>query len=148
VPALSSLTRPKLVEKVIHIGDGDQVTIMFDRNRITPAWVASAQTDESESDPFTVPKALAQVIHSWDVTDDDGHPIEPSAETLGLFSVPAQGALLDQILSAAFPSSEEGNGSSNTSSTAATDSTSLPVSLQNGPAPLPSPTLSASPSPT
>jgi hypothetical protein len=148
VPALSNLTRPKLVEKLIHIGDGDQVSITFDRNRITPAWVASAQTSESESDPFTVPKALAQVIHAWDVTDDDGHPIAPDADTLGLFSVPAQGALLDQILSAAFPSSEEGNGSSNTSSTAVTDSTSLPVSPPNGPATLPSPTLSASPSPT
>jgi hypothetical protein len=148
VPALSSLTRPKLVEKLIHIGDGDQVSITFDRNRITPAWVQAAQADERESDPFTVPKALAAVIISWDVTDDDGNVLPTDAETLAMFSVPAQGALLDQIMSAAFPSDAEGKGSSAPLSTPSSVSTEPAVTSPNGPAPSPLPELLASQSPT
>ena len=148
MPALSNLTRQKPVEKLIHIGDGDQVSIVFDRNSITPAWVKSAQADERESDPFTVPKALAAVIISWDVTDDDGNVLPTDADTLAMFSVPAQGALLDQIMSAAFPSDAEGKASSGPPSTPPPDFSEPAATSPNGQATSPSPELLASPSPT
>lgn len=144
---LSHLTRSKPTQVQIDLGEGDYVSITFDRNKVTPHWAREAQKRDDERDVESMPKALAEVILSWDVTDD-GQQLEPTPEKIALLSFPAQSALMGRIMEAAVPSSEEGNGSSDISATPVTPSTEPPASLQNGPQPSPSPEPSASPSPT
>ncbi len=109
MPELSSLTRAKPTQAVIDLGDGDTVTLTFDRNRVTPAWVALASKRDEEQDPLSLPKALADVIDQWDVTNDG--PFPPTAENIAVLSYPAQRTLLEKIMVAAVPSSEEGKAS-------------------------------------
>lgn len=149
MPSIGSLTRQKPVETIIDLGDGDAVAVVFDRNRITPFWVADAQRRENESDALTLPKALADVMISWDVTaDDQGGAFPPTPENIGVLSVSAQGALLEQIMRAAVPSDAEGKASSGTPSIPNTSSLERPALLQNGQPTSPSPSASTSPSPT
>ena len=139
---VSEITRQKPVEAVIDLGDGDTITLQFDRNMVTPAWV-----EEGRKDAF-LSRALAEVILSWDVVNDDGSPYEPTAENLAVFSFDAQSRLLEHIVEAAVPSRAEGNASSAPTSTPPTGSTPLPATPQNGMVTSPSPVLSASPSPS
>lgn len=134
----SHLTRPKPRQVIVDLGEGDSLNVVFNANAITPAWMREVQEHEEATDMQTLPKALAAVILQWDVTEDDGSEFSPTVENIAVLSFPAQNALLTSILKATVPTSEEGNGSSNTSSTVSTDSNSSPENLQNGPAPSPS----------
>jgi len=147
VPELSQLTRQKPTEAVADFGDGDVVKIIFNVNKITPAWLKEAQVRDDSLDPESLPKALLDVIISWDVLDN-GVPTQPSLEILDSFSYPVQNGLLTAILKAAVPSSEEGNDSSAPASSPAPVS-SMPASAStpNG-ATSPSPTPSESLQPT
>lgn len=147
MPELKQLTRAKPTSCEIDLGEGDIVKVTFDRNKITPAWMQSAEKRDNERDVLSLPKALSEVILLWDVTSD-GEPFGHTPENIAQLSYPAQQGLLQRIIEAAVPASEEGNVSSNTSSTPSQSSSSEPASLQNGQAPSPSPTPSASPSPT
>lgn len=141
------LTRSKPTDVSIDLGDGDTITVSFDRNKITPVWMGEAQKRDESQDSLSLPKALAEVILGWDVTND-GVDFPPTPENLAVLSYPAQSELLTHILRSAMPSSEEGNGSTSTSATPAVASTSEPAAPQNGPQPSPSPAPLASPSPT
>lgn len=145
---VSELTRQKPVSATIDLGDGDAIQVTFDRNRVTPAWVTLASKRDEEQDTLSLPKALADVLLSWDVTNDDGSEFAPTAENIAVFSYPAQSDLLTRIMEAAVPSRAEGNASSERSSTPPSDSTPLPLTPPNGLVTSPSPELSASPSPT
>lgn len=144
---IRALTREKPTQAVIDLGDGDTVTVMFDRNRITPVWMEAAKQRDEAQDSASLPKALSEVILSWDVTDGD-QPFPPTAENLGVLSYPAQSSLLLRILEAAVPSSEEGNVSSAPSSSPAATYSEPVLTPPNGPVTSPSPAPSASPSPT
>lgn len=139
---VSDITRQKPVEAVIDLGDGDTITLQFDRNMVTPAWV-----EEGRKDSF-LSRALAEVILSWDVVNDDGSPYQPTPENLAVFSFDAQSRLLEHIVEAAVPSRAEGNVSSAPTSTPPTDFTLPAPTPQNGMVTSPSPELSASPSPS
>lgn len=143
MPALSSLTRQKLTDVVIDLGDGDVVTMKIDRNRVTPAWASRA--DDAEDGVAT---ALAEVIVSWDITDDAGVGLPVTSETLTQLSIGSLRELLSRMLEASVPSRAEGNGSGSSSSTPVTGSDSSPVSHPNGHQPSPLPVPSASPSTT
>lgn len=144
MPELSSLTREKLVDVQIDLGDGDTVTVRFDRNKVTPAWAARASA-AADSDALALPKSLAETIQSWDVTDA-GQPFPPTGENVGVLSFGAQRALLSQILKASVPSDAEGKASSATPPTASSPSTETLATPQNGQAPSLLPAPSASPS--
>lgn len=144
----SHLTRPKPRQVVIDLGDGDTISVVFNSNKITPAWMRDAEQRDNDRDSLSLPKALAEVILSWDVTEDDGSEFPPTAENIAVLSYPAQSELLTSILGAAVPSSAEGNASANISSTPSTDSSNAQESPPNGQAPSPLPEPSASPSPT
>lgn len=146
MPELSSLTRPKPVDVTIDLGDGDSVTVTFDRNRVTPAWVNSMQKN-AEEDALVLSNGLARIILAWDVTDE-GQPFPPTGENLGALSYGAQKALLEQIMGASVPGSAEGKASSVPSSTAPSVSMEPPPTSQNGPVTSPLPVPSASPSQT
>jgi hypothetical protein len=139
---VSDLTRSKPTPFTVDLGDGDSVQGLFDRNKVTPAWVESGRNDQFLSD------ALADVILEWDVTNDDGSPFAISAENMAVFSFDAQARLLEIIVSASVPGRAEGNASANTSDTDAPASTSSPGNLPNGQVTSPSPELLASASPT
>jgi hypothetical protein len=150
MPALSTLTRQKLVERAIHLGDGDVVKVTFDRNKITPSWLMrAAQRETEENDLQSTARALAEVIVSWDITDDAGAMMPPSVETMSLLSIPAQAKLLEQVMLGAVPSDAEGNASSATPDAppSATSAPTQPTS-QNGAVTEPSLSVSASQSPT
>lgn len=129
MPELSSLTRAKPTQAMIDLGDGDTVTLMFDRNRVTPAWVALASKRDEEQDPLSLPKALAEVISEWDVTNEG--PFPPTPENIAVLSYPAQRSLLEKIMVASVPSSEEGNGSGGQQPIRSSVSTPITTS-QNG----------------
>ena len=140
----NSLRRPKIVQVTIDLGDGDAVTVEFDRNRITPAWFADSKRRLDDSDPMTSPAALAAVIVGWDVTNDDGTPFPPTAENLAELAMPVLDKVFAAVIDAATPSRAEGNASANTSSSASTASASAPATPLNGQPLSPSPTPLAS----
>ena len=111
MPEISSLTRAKPVETVLDFGDGDTVRMTFDAHRVTPAWVAQTQDRVDQADSLSLPKALAEVILDWDVTDD-GAPYPPSAENLAGFPFPAMAVFFERIMEASVPGVAEGNASS------------------------------------
>ena len=145
---VSELTRAKPVDATIDLGDGDVINLAFDRNKVTPAWVQLAQKRDEEQDTLSLPKALEDVILSWNVTNDDGSSFEPTADNIAVLSYPAQSDLLRRIMEQAVPSRVEGNASPVPSSTPSTTSMAPEPTPQNGLVTLPSPELSASPSPT
>jgi hypothetical protein len=145
MPARSSLKRPHPVE-VVFEAEGETVTIVFDRNRITQGWAKRIQQGMESQDMEAAISGMLEVLQSWDVVEEDGSPTPLSAEVLSDLPLGVLANLNIAIAEAAMPSSEEGNGSSNTSSTPPTDSSSKLESPPNGQEPLPSPQSSASPS--
>lgn len=143
---VSELTRPKPVEATIDLGDGDSIMLVFDRNRVTPAWVTLAQQRDEEQDTLSLPKALADVIVSWDVTGDDGGEFPPTAENIAVLSFPAQSELLQRIMAQAVPSRAEGNSSPAPTNMPPSDSVEPVLPPQNGlvTSPLPSDSAAAS----
>lgn len=146
MPELRELTRRKQKDVTIDLGDGDTVTVAFDLNKVTPAWVNEMQKSSNE-DALVLSKGLAVVIIGWDVTDD-GQPFPPTGENIGVLSYGSQRALLEQIMEAAVPGAAEGKASSVPSSTAPSDSTQQQPTSPNGQPTSPSPEPSASLSPT
>jgi hypothetical protein len=145
---VSDLTRPKPTEATIDLGDGDTIVLTFDRNRVTPAWITLAARRDDEKDTLSLPKALADVIMSWDVTDDNGAPFPPTPDNLAVFSYPAQRDLLTRIMQQAVPGEAEGKALSVPTSTVPSASTQPPPTSPNGQVTSQLPEPSASPSPT
>jgi hypothetical protein len=140
VPEIRSLTRQVPTEAVIELGT-DSVRVTFDRNGITPYLLNEMSQRLNDGDVLAVARMLAQVIMSWDVTEE-GQPFPPTPENIGKLSVSALASLSRRIGDEAVPTSEEGNASS--SSSASAPSTPIEASPQNGPTLSPSPELSES----
>lgn len=147
MPDIGSITRQKIVTTELDMGDGEMVTIHFDRNRVTPHWAAEAGRRDETSDPLSMPKALADVILEWDITAD-GQPFPPTVENLAVLSYPLQSALLQHVLGASVPSESEGKASASPPPTPSSDSTPAPAPFPNGTATSTSGAPSVYPSPT
>ncbi len=144
MPEIGHLTRPKPVHVSIDLGDGEPpLELDFDASKITPRWMGEAEKRDNEQDALSLPKALADVILSWDVTNE-GQAFEPTAENISIFNYSALRSLLEKIITAAVPASEEGNVSSRPSSTPPSASTEPPETSPNGAATSTSPVPSAS----
>ena len=128
----SHLTRPRPREVTVDFGDGDTLSITFDSNAITPAWMHRVEVIQNEMDSMLLSRQLADIILAWDLVEEDGSAFPPTAENLAVLAYPMQTALLGQIVQAAMPGSEEGNVSSNISDTPTPGSMSEPASLPNG----------------
>lgn len=149
MPTIGQITRQKLVEANIDLGDGDTLIISFDRNKITPAWVDAADRQAKEKqDVLALSGALAEVIVAWDLTADDGSEYAPTRENIGALSYGVQGELVAALIEASAPSRAEGNASSPPSASPSTGSTPESQISPNGSETSPSPSVSASPSPT
>lgn len=143
---LDHLTRVKPRPATIDLGDGDKIELMYDFSKVTPEWMRDSRNRDEEADPLSMPKALAEVILSWDVSIGD--EVQPAtAELLARFNLSVQGKMLETITAAAQPSSEEGNGSGEASSTQTSGSPPPEITSPNGTTISESPTVSASPSP-
>lgn len=145
---VSDLTRERPTDVTIDLGDGDTVALTFDRNAVTPAWVATTEQRVKDSDTLSLPRSLADVILSWDVYQETEGDFPPTPENVAVFSFPAQSSLFQQIMDAAVPSRAEGNDSSAPISTPPLASAEPAPTPPNGVVPSPSAELSASPSPT
>jgi len=147
MPALSSLTRVDPVRIVVPFGD-EQVTVDFDRNGFTENWIRRREVGLKAGDVSSTSRAFAEILIGWDIAEDDGTPVAVTADTLAQLPFPFMRALDEAISEAALPSSEEGNGSKNISSSDSTVSGPTQVIPPNGPEPSPSPIASESLSPT
>jgi hypothetical protein len=144
------IRRARVIGHLVDFGEGVTVQFWYDRNKITDAWVADWTEQEQQAGAARMNEMISDLLDRWDVLEYDGGPVVPlSAKTIGeLFSWPDKIHLMRELMTSGIPTSEEGNGSSDTSSTASTDSLPRPETLQNGPEPSPSPVPSTSPSPT
>jgi hypothetical protein len=155
MPELRNLQRPRPTTAVIEMGEGDQVRVTFDRNKITSEWDRENRRQAEDPTGGTLAKALADVILMWDVTEDDV-PLSPTVANIERLSIPAQGDLFYRIMKASAPSDAEGevSGALSSQSQLEPQPGSTPQSPervptpQNGQEPSQSPAPSASPSPT
>lgn len=118
------------------------MTLKIDKNKVTRKWANSADEDFYG--------AITQVAAGWDLVNDDGTAFPLTSESLLSLGLTLQHEmeLVEQIVNAAAPSRAEGNDLSRQRSTPSTDSVPPVETPQNGPATLPSPAVSESPSPT
>lgn len=145
----SQLRRPRVVSHTIDFGDDVMVRFDYDRNKMTDVWMDEWTRLETEADTPRLNEMLADLIVSWDVVNEDGSPFPMTAENIGyLFALPDKAHVFQELITASVPSRAEGNASSERSSMPPSDSTPPPQTPQNGPATLPLPAPSASPSPT
>jgi hypothetical protein len=147
MPEIGALVRVKPRDTTVDLGDGDLLTVTFDMNKVSPAWTEAAERRDDAQDALSLPKALAEVILDWDVTQD-GQPFAASVENIAVLPYPAQSAVLKAIITNSMPSDAEGEDSAARSSTASTDSAAPQQTPPDGQTTSQSPALSASPSPT
>lgn len=144
----SQLRRPIIREHTVDFGDDVTVTFVFDRNKITDAWMQEWIRLESEPDATAkLNEMLADLIISWDVVNEDGSPYPMNAGSFGaLFSLPDKGRVFKELVTASVPSSEEGKASSAPTSTPPSDSTAQGTTPPNGTVGSPLPPSSVVPS--
>ena len=145
MPSLSSLTKQHPASATFGHED-ETVTVVFDRNKITPAWARSVRTALEQDEVNPAAAALVEIMISWDVTDDQGVVISPSVEILDKLPVAALQQLEMAIGEASVPSDAEGEASRAPSPGPSPTSSVTQPTHQNGPAPSTLPAPSAVPS--
>jgi hypothetical protein len=146
MPTRGHIARVKPTPAPVDLGEGDVINVVFDRNRITEAWLDQAMLRD---EALSIADSVAKVIISWDITEDDGSPFPPTKENLGeVLSLDALRSFFVTLREAAYPPRAEGNALSQPSSSPSTDFTPPAPTPQNSTAPSVSPAVSASPSPT
>jgi hypothetical protein len=145
MPALSNITRADPVTYTAQLGP-ESVSVTFDAAKMTGRWEREIRDARDAEDVSKVGDLILGIFIDWDVTDDAGQPVPISKEILLDLPAKALGNLIDGMTTAAFPSSEEGNGSGSTSSTPDTLSSSSQENHQNGLAISSSPPSSTVPS--
>ncbi len=143
------IRRPVIVNHTVDFGDGVSVKFVYDRNKITDAWMNEWSALEEQADVSKLNETMDDLILSWDVVNEDGSPFPKTAENIGyLFALPDKGRIFQELVTASTPTRAEGNVSPEPSNTPQSDSAPPQPTPQNGPAPSASATVSASPSPT
>jgi hypothetical protein len=146
-PRFSAIYQSDPVSYTAALGP-ESVTLTFDAAKMTGRWERQLRAAQREDKSEEVSDLILSVFIGWDVVDDQGQPVALTHDLLLDLPSKAMVALIEGMIKAAYPASEEGNGSSSTSSTASTDSSNSPASPQNGLATSPSPSTSTVPSPT
>jgi hypothetical protein len=145
----SQLRRPVVVNHTIDFGDGVTVKFVFDRNKLTDAWMNEWTRIENERNAPQMNAMLDDLVMSWDVLEEDGSPYPKNPETIGfLFTIGDKGRIFEDLIDASVPSRAEGNASSERTSTPSSASTPPQETPPNGTVPSLSPAPSASLSPT
>lgn len=144
MPAISSLTRPLIIRATTDIR-GEQVTVEFDRSKVTFGWIKRMREALVESDVVAMAGEFAAAIHGWDITNEDGTPFPPTVENFERLPEDVLGLIFASMRDAAVPGEAEGKASPATTAAASEDSRATGTVSPNGPPTLPSPTVSASP---
>lgn len=144
---LSAIVQPEPVTYTARLGP-ESVSVTFDAARMTFRWERALNAARVAEDRDAVSDLILGVFIGWDVVDDAGQPVPLTQELLLDLPAKAVANLIEGMTVAAFPASEEGNVSGDTSSTPGMGSISSPESLQNGLPISPSPTPSTLPSQT
>lgn len=126
----------------------ESVTVTFDAAKMTGRWERELRAAQRDEDVDKVSDLILGVFIGWDVVDSNDQPVELTTDLLLDLPTKALTNLIDGMTETSYPSSEEGNGSANTRSTPATDSTSSPENHPNGAPTSSLPTPSAAPSQT
>jgi hypothetical protein len=146
-PKFSAIYQSDPVSYTAALGP-ESVTLTFDAAKMTGRWERELRAAQREDDSEKVSDLILSVFIAWDVVDDNAQPVELTTDLLLDLPSKAMVALIEGMIKAAYPSSEEGNGSGSTSSTPDTPSSNSLENPQNGQATsslLPSSTV---PSPT
>jgi hypothetical protein len=146
-PRFSAIYQSDPVSYTASLGP-EAVTLTFDAAKMTGRWERELRAAQRDDNSEQVSDLILSVFIGWDVVDDNNQPVELTTDLLLDLPSKAMVALIEGMIKAAYPPSEEGNGSSSTSSTASTDSSNSPASPPNGQATLSSVPSSTVPSPT
>lgn len=118
------------------------VTVDYNPQALTVARVEElAELDQSSVNVAHVRNVLGDLIVSWDLTDDDGTPLPPNAETLAKLPWAFLDLLATALITQLRPSRAEGNGSSPSTNeppsagSAATNQATSPPSSESSPPP-------------
>jgi hypothetical protein len=146
----AQIRRARVIGHTVDFGEGVEVKFWYDRNKITDAWMKDWTLQEEQANAPRMNEMLFDLINRWDVVEEDGGPEVPvTVETIAeLFSWPDKIYLMKELMTGGLPSSEEGNGSSEPSSSPVATSSDQAETSPNGPQPSPLPAPLASPSPT
>ena len=151
MPTRSQVRAPILERLTVDVGNGSSLNVTFDKLAVTTEWARRLDDAASSGDVMAAAEGLAQVITVWDLTEDDGTPVAPTASELALLSLGTLDSLGTQLVDAAKPGAAEKNvlSASSAGSTAAAGVSEqvLPI-FPDGVATSPSPESSASLSPT
>lgn len=143
MPAISSLTRPDIVEAVAEVG-GEQIRVRFDRNRLTLNWGSRMAQAQTGQDTQLTADLFGEVISEWDITNEDGSYYPPTGENLAKLPGPVVVAIVGAMNTAAVPGEAEGKALPDTSAAASQDSSVTEPPSRNGAATSMSPLVSAS----
>jgi hypothetical protein len=145
MPSVSSIKRADVVAATVPFGD-ETVTVQFDRAKVTLNWAGRLEQARMASDSDQIAACFAEVIHTWDLVNDDGTPYPPTGPNIATLPSEAVNKIVNSIQEASAPGEAEGNASSVPSSTPPLVSVPPPQTPQNGQPTSPSPAPSASPS--
>ena len=123
---------------------GETIEVEFDRNRFTENWFRRLQDGMESGDVSSSSRALAEIVTAWNLVEEDGQPTPVTVDVLAELPFPLIRLLDEAIGEAAVPSSAEGNGLGDISSTANTTFGLTQAIPPNGPTPSQSPTVSES----
>ena len=147
MPALRGIFVADPCEFTASLGN-ESVTFVFDRAKMTLRRERDLKASANNDNVDAMVGDLLDILISWDVVDGAGQPVPLSADLMLDLPAKALGNLIEGMSNAAQPSSEEGNVSSEPSSTPPPTSLKPAETHQNGAATSPLPEPSASPSPT
>lgn len=146
-PKFAAIYQPDPVTYTAALGP-ESVSVTFDAAKMTGRWERELRAAQRDEDVDKVGDLILGVFIGWDVVDEAGVPVDLTMDLLLDLPAKALANLIDGMTAAAFPASEEGNGSGNTRSIPGTDFTSSPEPRPNGVPTSSSPTPSAVPSQT
>lgn len=115
---LSALTADRRT-LVVPFGE-DSLTLAYRPSGVNAAQEARELEERAKGEHLKAQaRSLAEIISSWDLEDDDGKPVPPSAEVIGGLGLEVATRLMRAILADLLPNLTMGAGSPNGSAAAA-----------------------------
>lgn len=81
MPSLNGLINDK--RKILVKFGEHKIEITYKPSAYNTKWSKRLQEDEESTTLESLAMSLSESIQSWDVTDDQGNPVEPTADILG-----------------------------------------------------------------
>lgn len=88
---------------------GETATIIYYPHKVTKSLIREVAALEGDGVDRLI-EQLVRIVHAWEVLDDDGHPLPPTAEVMAEFPLDFLTAIMRAINEASVPG--EGSGAS------------------------------------